>query len=304
MLSHVLVVFHLNLSMKHYLCVVSARILVLSETNSKMFEATLRLLLRPIARLMIANDFQLPRFLELTKRALITEAQSKYAATDSYISLKTGVHRKDVKRLREMHDLENDLPSVATPIAAVLTYWTQNAAFCDAQGKPRPLLRKRNGCNAGFDDLVQQAKIDVPAATVIKELMHQGIVVTDDDGQLILVSDTYIPTLGDAVLKAFQATVVDHVNVAVTNALSDNPEDRAFDRVLRYSHLSQASVDALEIASREAASTYLNTMNKLAYNLQKRDQAGESPATRRFVSGVFIASNLSTPIRPEEESNS
>lgn len=69
------------------------------EENSK-FERTLASLLRPIARLMIANDLPLARTVELMKRALIAEADRDEAETNSHISLKTGVHRKDVKRLR------------------------------------------------------------------------------------------------------------------------------------------------------------------------------------------------------------
>ncbi|WP_342077003.1 DUF6502 family protein [Yoonia sp. SS1-5] len=262
----------------------------------------MRLILRPIARLMIANNLPLSRFVELAKRALIEEALAQQqSATNSYVSLKTGVHRKDVKRLREMDDWDSDPSSVATPIASILTCWTQDPAFCQTQGQARPLRRRRDGENAGFEDLVRRAKVDVPAATILQELVDQKLVRTNEDEQILLISDTYIPTMGAAVLEAFQATVTDHVSVAVDNAISDDPADKAFDRVLRYSHLSQASVEELDAASRAAALDYLNKLNSLAHDLQTRDAESEPQETGRFVTGVYIVPKHPQPVPSQKE---
>lgn len=261
----------------------------MSEAKNSKFERTLALLLRPIARLMIANDLPLARVVELMKLALTTEAQIHKTETDSYISLKTGVHRKDVKRLRELDGSAQTGGQSTTPLAAVLTCWTQTISFQGADGLPRPLLRQSTDSSPGFDALVQMAKIDLPPATVLKELLKQDMVVVDVDGALSLMSDTYLPKLGDAVLDAFQATVVDHLNVAVGNALSEKTDIKAFDRVLRYSHLSQGSVEKLETASRAAALDYLNNLNTLAHSYQAADEAQETVNAGRFITGVFIA---------------
>src|SRR5665647_545534 len=62
--------------------------------------------LQPLARLMIDQGLQLPSMLELLKKALVNEAASAFGladkgSSDTRIALLTGVHRKDVKRLRE-----------------------------------------------------------------------------------------------------------------------------------------------------------------------------------------------------------
>ena len=271
------------------------------ENKISKFERTLAFLLRPIARLMIANDFPLSRAVELMKRALIAEAQTNNTETDSHISLKTGVHRKDVKRLRTDNPPHQADQPPATPIAGVLTCWTQDTAFIDGTGKPRPLARRGNAEHPGFDALVKAAKIDLPAATVLSELLAQGIVTRGTDDQLTLVSDTYIPILGDTVLDALQATLVDHLNISVNNALSTSPDQNAFDRVLRYSHLSQHSVEQLEAASREAALAYLTTLNELAHSFQRFDETREPAPAGRFVTGVFIAPTYATPTTSKQD---
>jgi hypothetical protein len=68
------------------------------------------LVLRPLARLMIDHGLQLPSVVELLKQALVNEAAGAYgladkASTDTRIALLTGVHRKDVKRLRSASDV-------------------------------------------------------------------------------------------------------------------------------------------------------------------------------------------------------
>ena len=271
------------------------------ENQISKFERTLAFLLRPIARLMIANDFPLARGVELMKRTLIAEAQTTDTATDSHISLKTGVHRKDVKRLRADNPPNQTDQPPATPIAAVLTCWTQDTAFIDETGKPRPLARRGNAEHPGFDALVKTSKIDLPAATVLSELLAQGIVASGTDDQLTLMSDTYIPTLGDTVLDALQATLVDHLNISVNNALATSTDHKAFDRVLRYSHLSQQSVEQLEAASREAALAYLTTLNALAHSYQRTDATREPDASGRFVTGVFITPTNATPTGAKQD---
>lgn len=271
----------------------------MAGASNSRFERTLALLLRPIAKLMILNNLPLTRAVEMIKRALVQEAQTDDGATDSYISLKSGVHRKDVKRLRA-HDVQDNPP--ATPIAAILSCWSLNPLFCKSKGNPRALARKGNDIEPGFDGLVKAARIDLPPATVLAELLAQGLISENPDGHFVLLSDTYLPKTGDAVLDAFDATILDHLRVATANAFNDETGNKDFDRVLRYSHLSQASIDELEAASRTAALKYLETMNALAHDLQAADDASGATLNGRFVTGVYIAPQAGDAAKNKDKS--
>ena len=87
--------------------------------------------LRPLARLMIGHGLQLMPMMELLKKALVEEAQASFglsdkANSDTRVALLTGVHRKDVKRLRETPGVTSpgtQLMPVAAAVVGFLIGW-------------------------------------------------------------------------------------------------------------------------------------------------------------------------------------
>ena len=76
-----------------------------SMPSASALSEAVRALLRPLVRLLISKGVGLPAFMELVKDAYVDVAVNEFPVgekkqTDSRISLLTGVHRKDVKRLR------------------------------------------------------------------------------------------------------------------------------------------------------------------------------------------------------------
>lgn len=253
------------------------------DTDKENLEKLLGLLMRPLSKLLIQNDIPIQEAVEMLKRSMVDTALTTPEVTDSHVSLKTGVHRKDVRRLRadKGGDAVKNLP--INPVALVLTRWANSEMFQTKDGKSRPLTR------ATFDDLIRTSKIDLPPATVLSEMFTQELVREDDDGLLHLLTQTYLPKTDAAALAAFEATMSDHLRIAVENTIENDTGTKNFDRVLRYSQLSQASVDQLEKTARADAAAYLEKLNTLAYQLQVEDD-GKPPEHRgRFVSGVYIA---------------
>lgn len=250
----------------------------------------LEAVLVPVSRLLIKNNVLLPAGVETLKRSLVTAATSGAAtATDSRVSLTTGVHRKDVKRLRAEIAEGGGGTSPVKGLALVLSAWANDPRFQEASGAPRALLRSGDAKRPGFDDLIRASKVDLAPATVLQELEAQSLVRRLEDGGIALLSTTFVAQSGEAALQAFEATVADHIRVAAENVLAPKGAPRHFDQVVRYSHLSQASVEALEAEARRLARAYLEQMNSMAHRLQSEDDAAGRLADGRFVSGVFIA---------------
>jgi hypothetical protein len=243
-------------------------------------------ILTPISKLLIKNNISLQMAVETLKRCLVQTAADSGASTDSLISLKTGVHRKDVKRLRAASMGEGAEKSPIKGLAIVLSVWANDPAFRNAKGQPRILHRTAKN---GFDDLIRASKVDLGPATVLHELTEQGLINQHDDGGIELLSPTFIAHSGEATLKAFEATVNDHIRIATDNVLAPPGAPRHFDQVVRYSHLSDASVQALEAEARKRARAYLEHMNAMAHRLQTEDDAAGKSSNGRFVSGVYIA---------------
>lgn len=249
--------------------------------------------LKPLSRILIKNGFLLNSSVELLKRVFVEVAVEDGAETDSLVSLRTGVHRKDVKRLREATDDSVTEKSPIKGLALVMSVWSNDPRFSSTAGKPLVLYRAPEAGRACFDDLVRASKVDMAPATVLEELVDQSLVTVHDDGRIGLLSTAFVARSGDAALKAFEATVTDHLRIAADNVLSMPGAPRQFDQVVRYSHLSEDSVRALEDEARKLGRAYLEHMNAMAHRLQSKDDASGQLANGRFVAGVFIAPTLS-----------
>lgn len=257
-------------------------------------------ILGSLSKILIKNNIPLANAVEVLKRSLVSAAIDDDATTDSLISLRTGVHRKDVKRLRSAISEGRVENSPIRGLAMVLTTWNNAAPFVDAQGQRRILPRKGSAETPGFDDLVRASKVDLAPATVLQELNAQSLVTTHPDGGIELLSSSFVAQSGEAALRAFEATVTDHVRVAANNVLSPPGAPRQMDQALRYSHLSAASVQTLEAEARRLAKDYLEHMNSLAHRLQSEDDASGQLADGRFVTGVYVAPKPPDPYSPPE----
>ena len=86
--------------------------------QSPVFVA-IRHLLRPLVRLLLLHGVSFTIFCELVKSAYVKVADAEFKLdakpqTDSRISLLTGIHRREVSRLRNEIVTEMDLPVQAS----------------------------------------------------------------------------------------------------------------------------------------------------------------------------------------------
>ncbi|MFM2275183.1 MAG: hypothetical protein RL211_1055 [Pseudomonadota bacterium] len=188
--------------------------------------------LQPLARLMIDYGLQLPSMVELLKTALVNEATSAYGlsakgSSDTRIALLTGVHRKDVKRLRE----SPANPKVASPMlgiaSSVVARWISEPKFLNTDQSARPLARTPTRARPGesdFTTLVAEVSRDVGARAVLDELERLGAVKLREDGYVDLVLTAFVPHEGlDESFHFFANNIRDHVATAVHNL---NPSRR------------------------------------------------------------------------------
>ena len=164
--------------------------------------------LLPVARLLLRAGITYRQFDSIAKRAFICEAQSEIdgrgrPTNTSRVAVKTGLSRKDVRRIREsMSDVANSGLGNATdhsgPPARVLHAWHADPKFLDGEGHPRNLQFQDD--EGGFSALVRAVAGDVPPGAVRAELRRAGAVVDLEDGSLQAVKRYYVP--GDVDEKA------------------------------------------------------------------------------------------------------
>ncbi len=255
------------------------------------FHSALSALLAPLAQAMVARGVTIGAATEAMKHALLDaalEAENTDAASqisDSRISLRTGLHRKDVKRLRQGEAAPSARKSV-NGAAMAISHWANAPEYLDGDGAPRVLVRHGD---RQFDELVKQAKIDLPAATVLDALIEQGAVETTADGYRLL-THSYVPSAGsDQMIAAYEATLEPHLDVATENLLAPEGQPRKFDRIVRYSHLSDRAVAELEALATKLAQSALETVNAQARALQAQSRdADQDSQTGRFAFGAYV----------------
>jgi hypothetical protein len=252
--------------------------------------------LQPLARLMIDHGLQLPSLVDLLKKALVDEAARAYGvadkgSSDTRISLLTGVHRKDVKRLRD----GPQAPVIRTPMvpiaASVVARWISDPRFLTADQSSRPLARTPSRGLPGepdFPTLVSEVSRDVGARAVLDELVRLGVVELRDDGFVVLKTEGFLPTEGRSESFHFlAANVAEHLAAAVHNLAPDRVGPPKLEQSAFAEDLSAPQVQELQQLARRMWTKALRQFLQTATLAWERREADTGPKYRvRF--GVYF----------------
>lgn len=257
-----------------------------------LIEALIRVL-RPLVRLLMRNQITYPYVAQLLKGVYLDVARRDLRAageraTDSRLSMLTGVHRKDTRRLRdEVHPTLNSPQRPASLGAQIIATWMSLPNFSDEQGEPYPLHRLATQGEPSFETLVNVVgKQDLRARSVLDEWLRVGLASLDTEDRVHLHRHAYIPAQ-DFEEKAFffGRNLHDHLAAAAQNLGSEKPPH--FERSVYYNNLRPESVARLRAVVDEHAMALLKQLNRKARELQRHD-AGDAEAKERFTLGVYF----------------
>ncbi|MBP0494014.1 DUF6502 family protein [Pararoseomonas indoligenes] len=263
----------------------------------------LRRLLRPLVRLLIRAGFTFPVLAELL-RGLYVEVAASMAEdargrTDSRLSLLTGVHRKELRRLRETPREVEEVPAVVTLGSQVIARWLGLPGYADAEGRPLPLPRSAPAGEPSFDALVASVTTDVRPRAVLDGWLEGGVVTAGPDERLRLNVAAYLPSEDlEGRLFYFARNLHDHIAAAGAN-ISAGGMPPFFDRSLHYDRLPPEAAARLEAAGRDGAQRLLLEMNRLALSLLEAGEAGPGEPTRRVNLGIYLYAEDEPRAAPE-----
>jgi Family of unknown function (DUF6502) len=264
------------------------------NTNpSPVLVKALRKVLRPLVRMMVSHGITLPYLIEMLKSLLVEVADKDFRiggkpTTDSRISLLSGVHRKDVNRLRrEELAPQEKAPANVSLGAQLVAQWLGNELYADADGKAKRLPRYvSEGGVVSFEALVSGINSDIRSRVVLDEWLRLGIVHLDDDRMVCLNTQAFIPTKGfDEKAFYFGHNLHDHAAAATHNILGNSPP--FLDRSVHYKNLNKASIDRLAAQSEELGMQALLAVNKSAIESEPELQSNES-TRHRMTFGIYF----------------
>ncbi|MCC6912330.1 MAG: hypothetical protein IT566_01405 [Rhodospirillaceae bacterium] len=269
--------------------------------------SALRRLLRPLVRLLIAKGVGLAALMELLKEAYVDVALNEFPVdgkkqTDSRVSLLTGVHRKDVKRLRERPTEKMSAPRSIGLGAQIVSHWVGSKDTTDKKGQPLPLSRKAESRGAPtFDSLVAKVSTDVRPRALLDEWLRREIVHLDDDGRVVLNELAFVPEKGfEDKAFYFGRNIHDHLAAVAHNLLEEGHPK--LERGVHYTGLTEESAAALAEAAERTGMKALLEVNRLALQLKEKD-AGRATSTRRVNFGLYFfdgAANFNN-LRPDSD---
>ncbi|QGW79316.1 hypothetical protein GPJ81_22315 [Pseudomonas alkylphenolica] len=274
-----------------------------SPTLPPALLSALRRVMRPLVRLMLRKGVTYTVFADLLKEVFVDVADREFrlddkAPSDSRISLLTGVHRKDVRRLRTEDDTASmALPENITLGAQLVNAWTSNSPFCKTAGQALPLPRLASvGGDVSFDALVAQVSTDIRARVVLDEWLRLGVVRLDEQDCVHLEAQAFVPQKGFDEKAAYLAhNLHDHASAAVHNLTAQGQP--FFERSVHYDALSPASVEVLrETVASEGMQTLLG-FSRLAADLENGDLSSLDPR-QRITIGLYFYTEPNSPTAP------
>ena len=258
---------------------------------------TIHQLLRPLVRYVIGQGFTLTAFVELLKTVYVEEALGRRqgrALTDSDVSLMTGIHRKDVKRLRGVvEDDETPRPLArGTHMAAQLIgAWASAADARDATGALRP-LPIHSASELSFEELTRRIKADMRPRAILDDLLRARAVALDEAGRVRLIRTAYVPDVPEEKLRFLAHNVGDHMACAFHN-LGDDPP--FLERALFLDALSQDAIASARPRIAAAADRLLQGLHAELTPLEIKSPT--EAGARRVRVGIYYYEDVPFPSR-------
>lgn len=262
----------------------------LLEPSSALLASIARIL-RPLARLLIARGITLPAAVEMLKDAYVKVAITDFRLgdappPDTRVSLLTGVHRKDIRRLRDESRSPQDMTALNV-LSEVVTRWATDRRYRTRDGRPRVLSRSPGArSSVSFASLAYSISSDLKPRPILDELVRLGMASVDEAENVTLHVEAFVPPRDADERNFFLCeNVGDHLAAGVHNLSGGDPP--YLDQAVYSDDLSPESVNALLHLSREQWSEVLRVVVRRTAELEAKDKAA-GRATHRINVGMYF----------------
>lgn len=204
----------------------------MSENLSTILEKVASKILRPLVRVLLRNGVACGSFEEMVRKAYVDEAFVLAAedgkATISAVSAKTGLSRKEVKRLSEKQiDKANESAQKYNRAIRVISGWMNDERFCSSEGIPQML--DMDGTDNAFSVLVKDYSGDIPSRAMF-DLLEKSACVEKHDNKVHLVSHAYVPGNDPVDVINILGTDINELMETIIYNMGSDIENRRFQR--------------------------------------------------------------------------
>lgn len=244
--------------------------------HSDIIARALARLLTPLVRILLRYGVSYGAFSDLLRQVYVTVAERDFTVagrkqTTSRIAVLTGLHRKEVARLRRLPDDSPDrLDERYNRAARVISGWLRDPDFHDANGGPADLDPDSPD---GFAGLVQRYSGDMTIRAIHDELMRVGAVVKTGDGRVRLARHGYIPAHDVTDKLRILGTDTRDLIETIEHNLESAPEQARFQRKVNYDNVPEEYAEAFRELAAQRSQQLLEELDRW---LDERDRQPRS----------------------------
>jgi len=266
---------------------------------------TCRVLLRPIASVLLKCGMTWREFAEVSKTVFVAVASQDYGLNGrptnvSRVSILTGVSRKEIARVRTLLEQESaPLPNKTTDATRLLSGWHQDPQFCTATGEP--LVLPAEGTGASFAALWQRYGGDVPVTSMRKELERAGAITTLPDGTLRVERRYFMPRRFDPQWILNAGSMLADLGSGITHNLDVAAESQsapaaATGGTVGRRFIGRATSDSVDVEARpefeafveQRGQEFLEAVDKWLTEHEARPASGATRKRMRLGLGMFL----------------
>ncbi len=246
-------------------------------------------MLKPLVKLLMLHHITYTGLLALLKQSFVEVAaeESEFhlaqkKQTDSRISLLTGVHRKEVKRIRDnLNNPQSESELTASLSAQIMSKWLGHPDYIDTQGRPKP-LHKQHDSELSFEQLVFSLSKDKHPRSILDDWLKQNLVHIDEQQMIHLTQHGYTAQDNFEEKLFFAGKNISQHLEAVTHNLTPNTKPR-FDRAIYYHQLSAESAVIIEQLAQQEMLKALTLINQKAADLQNQDALKKNASNKHSI---------------------
>jgi len=246
-------------------------------------------LLRRVARMALFCGVSYQSVEALLKQSFLRSASEDFGSgslplTNSRISLLTGLHRNELRRLRAAR--EQEVPPPMSLPWRVVERWS-DAPYVDARGVRAALPRLASvGGERSFEALVRSVSTDIRAPALLAEWLDQDVVGISVDDMVVFHESRFFALARKREEGANMLAFL--CGDLMQGSLRKMMEGKVDSHEVRYfwlSHLTESSVAELRVAVQDVMDVR-DRAYKLGLDLEERDK-GRPDANRRFLMAAF-----------------
>ena len=272
------------------------------EPRDALIEAAIEAV-RPFAKRLLALGVSYAAVERRLRALFVAIAERDFAldgrpATDSRVSLLTGINRKEIRRLRAAATTASADRSPVTHVTSLISRWSTDRHTTDAAGRPRPLPYQA-ARGPSFMRLARAVTSDLAPGVLLEHLVASGAGTIGEDGMVSVRAPALVARAGSA--EAWQILVEDPTELIETmlgNVLGDGRTE-LLQRKVAFDNLGSDAAERVRAELRREGERFLTRMERMLARFD-RDRNPKAPGGDRHYAGigVYCFEGIREPDRP------